>query len=399
MTDYDDILRAAGSVSKAAEAVGISRHAFARRLKGIMPVDAEKLSAERGAMGFAPVMPGYAVKSVASKVGDAWVKQTKAAGEVFEAPDGHEIKGVSALLDSQGRIVNQWIKTREGDASTLLIDSIKGAFDDYKGRAAFVAPPAAANDNLLTCYAIGDHHLGLLAWKPESGESYDLKIGEALLLEKMRALVDCVPPAHTAIVLNLGDFFHADNNENRTLRSGNALDVDGRYAKVLRVGVALTIACVDMALEKHKRVIYRALAGNHDPHTSLALAVSLSMFYHANPRVEIDCDPSKFFMFQHGETLISATHGDMLKPDGAAGFVASRWPKIWGATTHRYMHFGHVHHKATGGNPSGLKWESFETLTGKDSWHAGMGYQSGRSMTAITYHDKSGELLRNVVSV
>jgi hypothetical protein len=34
------------------------------------------------------------------------------------------------------------------------------------------------------------------------------------------------------VILNLGDFFHADNELNRTQVSGNALDVDTRYAKV-----------------------------------------------------------------------------------------------------------------------------------------------------------------------
>jgi len=393
------MLAANGTITKAAESLGISRHAFARRLRGVMPSDPVKLAAEKGAMGFAPVLPGFSIKSTAAKVGDAWVKQTKEHGETFETPEGHEIKAVSALVDAEGRIIHQWVKTCEGDNSSLLVDAIKGAFDEYKGRAEFVSPPSDGNANLLTAYVIGDHHLGLLAWGPETGESSDLKIGERLLLDKMRALVDCTPAADTALVMNLGDFFHADDDQNRTAKSGHALDVDGRYAKVLRVGVALTIACIDMALEKHARVIYRALSGNHDPHTSLALTVALSMFYNSNPRVEIDCDPSKHFVHRHGETLIFASHGDALRPERVAGFVASRWPKLWGATTHRVAMFGHVHHSAKGGEADGMTWETFQTLSAKDAWHAGQGYSSGRSMSAITYHSASGELLRNRVSV
>ena len=46
-------------------------------------------------MGTEPVLPGFQIKSVASKQGDAWVKQTAEHGEVFETPAGHAVKGVS----------------------------------------------------------------------------------------------------------------------------------------------------------------------------------------------------------------------------------------------------------------------------------------------------------------
>jgi hypothetical protein len=32
-------------------------------------------------------------------------------------------------------------------------------------------------------------------------------------------------------------------------------------------------------------------------------------FFHNEPRVDIDCSPSRFFHYQHGTTMISATHG------------------------------------------------------------------------------------------
>jgi hypothetical protein len=123
------------------------------------------------------------------------------------------------------------------------------------------------------------------------------------------------------------------------------------------------------------------------------------MFFDGNPRVEIDDDPSKFFCHQFGRTLITATHGDMLKPARMPGYVASRWPDEWGATRHRYAYFGHVHHSSRGGEEDGLIWETFQTLAAKDAWHAGEGYQSGRSMTAITHHKETGELTRNRVTV
>ncbi len=127
--------------------------------------------------------------------------------------------------------------------------------------------------------------------------------------------------------------------------------------------------------------------------------LSLQAWFRDEPRVEIEFNPSKFFVHKHGKTLLAATHGDMVKPTEMVGFVAGKWPDLWGASRKRYAHFGHVHHSARGGEANGLTWESFQTLAAKDAWHAGEGYLSDRSMTAITYHDVTGEFSRNRVSV
>lgn len=391
MNDFANQVRELGGQYKAAAALGISRPAVQRRLR-------RERKAERGELGFAPVLPGFAIKSTAGKVGDIWVKQTKAHGEVFAMPEGQQLKELSALVDESDRVVLKWVKTKESQAP-IATEAIKAAFAEYTGRAEIVAEPVYCDAELATAYMLADHHLGLLAWKPESGASYDLKIASELLISKMRALVRAAPSSALAVILNLGDFTHADNSSNTTGRSGNALDVDGRYAKILSVGVKLLITVIEEALTKHARVIYRGLPGNHDPHTALALTLALSMFFEGNTRVEIDCDPSKFFCYQHGKTLLTATHGDMLKPQGMALYAAERWPDAWGATRSRYGHFGHVHHSAKGGREGGLQWESWETLTAKDAWHAGEGYQSPRSFSAVTYHNETGEFMRNRVSV
>ena len=216
----------------------------------------------------------------------------------------------------------------------------------------------------------------------------------------MGDLVAMAPPADQGIVLNLGDFFHADNSSNRTERSGNSLDVDTRYAKVLGLGVKLNIRCIELALQRHQRVVARMLGGNHDPHSSYALAIALSCFFDGNPRVTIDCDPSKFFKWTFGKVMVLGTHGDTVKPEQVPGVMASRWPKDWGQTIYRYAYLGHLHHRAKGGGEdSGVVWEVFQTLAAKDAWHAAGKYTSGRSVTAITHHSESGERFRHLVSL
>jgi hypothetical protein len=204
----------------------------------------------------------------------------------------------------------------------------------------------------------------------------------------------------TGVILNLGDFFHSDNDSNRTPKSGNILDVDGRYAKILRVGVDLIIHCVQLGLQKHEEILLRCLPGNHDPYACLALTVALAAFFHNNPRVKVDDDASAFFKYKFGKVLVTACHGDLIKHGDMPGFVAATWPQDWGATEFRYCYLGHVHHRSIGGGErAGMQWETFQVLAPKDVWHKNSGYVSGRSMSAITHHKNHGEVMRHTVSV
>jgi hypothetical protein len=350
-------------------------------------------------------IPGFAVKTFSQSYGPdgeykgEWVKHGAEPGEPFKVPEGHAIKGVSALVDADGRVQAQWVKTKS-ESSDFVIDALKTAFDDYKGRAELTPAPTHTEADLLTVYPLGDYHLGMYAWASETGEDWDLSIAERTLRGTMSDLVASAPAAETGLVLSLGDFFHMDDSNNRTPASGHALDVDTRRAKVLQVGVKLLIDCVEMALAKHRKVIVRCMAGNHDPATTPALNIALWAFFHNNERVEVDCSPSKFFYHQFGRVMIASTHGDQCKMGDLPGVMAANQPEMWGASRFRYGYTGHVHHKAQVCKEiNGVICESFQVLPPADAWHAGMGYGAGRSMMAITHHREFGEKLRNVVSI
>lgn len=360
--------------------------------------DRLKIAAKRGMLGPVQTLPGFAIRSISTKEGDSWVRQAQEPGEEFAVPDGHIVKGVSALLDADGRTVQQWVKTREGNAP-LLTDAIKAAFEAYEP-APLVPAPEYTNGDLLTVYPIADLHLGMFSWAKETGADYDLKIAAELLRSSMNSLVARSANSKDAIVLDLGDYFHSDNSRNQTARSGNALDVDTRYAKVIQLGFELVIQCIELALQKHDFVEYRKTPGNHDDETSLMLAVAVAAHFRTNDRVLVDTSPSRFYMRQHGACMIAATHGDMLKMGDMAGFVAANWPEAWGKTRFRYGYTGHIHNEKTlaVNTLRGLRAESFNTLAAKDAWHAGEGYQSPRNMVSITLHKERGEVDRFTVA-
>jgi hypothetical protein len=366
------------------------------------------LAAKAGVYGFDPVLPGFEISKVTTVLDEngsterSFISQRpERPREPYEVFPGQVIDRVSAYLDADKNWQGGWIKTKK-DAPDFLasIEALKETFAEYAGLSALPPEPSEVVDS-LTNYVIGDHHLGMYAWKAETGEDYDLQIGENILMDAMTKLVQRSPNSDTAMVISMGDFFHTDSSNNQTSRSHNALDVDTRRAKVFKIGVNLMVKCIELALQKHKKVIVRTLPGNHDAETTPTLAIALWAFFQNNDRVEVDINPSNFFFYQFGKTMIAGTHGDQAKLQDMPLIMASRQAKMWGETVFRYAYGGHVHHKSriTQKELGGVIAETFQILAPADSWHSNMGYGAGRSMTSITYTREGGEESRQIVNI
>ncbi len=317
-----------------------------------------------------------------------------------DAPPGYRLKGVSTMRDAQGNKILEWVKTtKETESAQAIFENFKAAVaeDPPPVRAKIKAPSEPCID-LLTIYPMGDPHLGMLAWRAETGSDFDIKIAERNLCAAVDQLVGLAPASKQALIINLGDFFHADNSTARTPASGHALDVDSRWAKVLRVGIRTMAYCIDAALAKHESVRVICEIGNHDPHTAIMLAICLDHHYKNNPRVQIDTSPNPFHWLEFGRCLIGVTHGHNTKPDRLPGIMAHDQAEAWGRTTWRYWYTGHVHHESVKEYP-GCKVETFNTLAPRDAWHNAQGYRADRSMVLDVLHRDRGRIKRHVVGI
>ena len=312
------------------------------------------------------------------------------------APEGFGIKGTSTLYDGKGNVAARWVKTKREDviAETLIREFIEDLAHGITGTSRLVPAPVHSYKDLLAVYPMGDPHFGLYAWAEECGETFNLQIAEETLCGAIDRLVECTAPAETAIILNLGDFFHSDNESNRTARSGNALDVDGRYSQIMKIGLRAMIYSVERTLQKHQKVIVRNVKGNHDTHSSFALSLALDAYFSNNDRVHVELNANDFWYYRWGKVLIGATHGDKAKPNDLPGIMSVDRAKDWGETTHRYWYHGHIHHKSVK-EGMGATVESFNTLAARDAWHSGEGYRAGRDMLSILLHCEHGEVERH----
>ena len=328
------------------------------------------------------------------------VSAGRSPDEVTHVPDPSKIARTSTLFGADGEVRAQWVieKPEDADRKAALEAWLETALEPLPPRPR-IAPPVTHADHLMTTYPIGDHHLGMLAWKYEVGASNDIEIAEGLLSGAMRYLVNAAPDSDTALVAVLGDFFHYDSFDSVTPTNRNLLDADGRAPKMFSAGMRLCEYIIGLAAEKHNRVRVIFELGNHDPFSSMVIARIMDRLYRDNPRISVDINPSHFHFFEWGSNLIGTHHGHgrAAKPAQLPQIMASDQREAWGRTKHHYWYTGHIHNQTVFEFP-GCVVESFPILPPGDAYAHNEGYRSRRLMRAIIYHREHGEVGRVAVN-
>jgi hypothetical protein len=323
----------------------------------------------------------------------------KSVGYNSKVPDGFKLKGRSIMKDARGNMILQWEKSTIDEQRQL--EMIKEMCISFTQEIPKVLPETLyeefrINENLMAVYPLGDPHIGMLAWADESGENWDLKIAEQVFCEIFDRVVKTAPDCDTAVILNLGDYF--DNMEGTTSRSGNRLDVDGRYAKMVRVGVKIIRQMITTCLQKHRTCKIINVKGNHDDIGAIFLTIALKHIYENEPRVEIDESPSAFHYVKFGKVLLGAHHGHTCKMDKLPGVMAADKSEDWGQTKFRYWMTGHIHHDSKQEHP-GCMVESFRTLAAKDAYASFGGWRAGQDTKCIVFHKDFGEVERHTINI
>lgn len=297
-----------------------------------------------------------------------------------------------------------WLKNKDGDSiyvhlgkaeaaeEASVLERIREAMQGIP-LAPLVLRPACADEDLLTVYPLADAHVGMMAWGRETGEDYDTNLATARITDWIGRCVAASPASGTALILDVGDLMHADDQTNQTPASKHNLDVDTRYYRTIEVTIAALAASVQMALQKHAKVIVRILPGNHNPHSYMAIMFALAERYREEPRVTIQKVPGEFFMMEFGKVMITAHHGDKAKADRLVHFIADQYAEAWGRTKHRYLFTGHLHHHKSQ-DIGGVTWEQLRAVTARDAYAVSHAYTARAQLQAITLHRDRGEVQR-----
>lgn len=359
-----------GSHTKAAAKLGVSRRAVDRGIKLV--------EAKAAAVGVAPHRD-----------------LTRQTAEGFEA------KRISTAYKDDGSVALQWViqEPLKRDMRAKIEALLDGLVDDITGLKKPQKPPKEVDSDYCAMYLIGDHHFGMLADSDTKldDDDWDVKIATKILGNAVDRLAKRVGNAHTGVLVNVGDFFHADSSANTTT-AGTPVDVDTRIGKTFKLAGRLFQLLIDKMLETHKEVVVINVRGNHDSDMACHLSSCLELLYDKEPRVDVLKNYSKFLHWEWENNLFVYHHGDRVKHEQILQAVITNLDEEWSRCKHRYCHLGHIHHQMSK-EIGTMLFEHFSSMTSTDQWHSDSGYGANRSMTAIVYHKQYGEDSRVKINV
>lgn len=315
-------------------------------------------------------------------------------GELPATPPDFAISKQSRFTDAQGKVRGMWTGYSKPLATQWeqMQTAVKAFADGFEGRhqpEPMSLQKTVRDPALLNVFPLGDPHIGMLAWAPESGSNFDLKLASEGLRRVVNALVQRAPFASEAMLVNVGDFFHADDDTQLTPASGHKLDVEGRASKVFQVGCELMVWMVTELLRKHETVGVWNAPGNHDPLVSRFLGAWLQAWFRNEPRVKIHPNLNPFQYYRFGKNLFGITHGDGCQLSALPEIMACDAREDWGQTTHHEWLTGHVHHDQIKDFRDCVV-GTYRTLAARDYWHNSKGYRAKRSLQVKTYHKELG---------
>ena len=335
---------------------------------------------------------------IAGREADASLWERPAPDPII--PDGHHLEKATITVDAAGNFVGAWWKTATGKQNvlTMIEESVRRAMQDSP-QIPIAKPPKTVDKDLIPWFQIGDAHLGMLAHEAETGANFDLGIAQRELCAAMAKLVDDAPACERCVINDLGDATHYENMAGVTEASGNPMDIDGRFPKMIDIYTATMRFLVDRALSKFKYVDVIINQGNHSRTNDIWAARYIRDLYEHTKRVHVLNNASVFIPYRMGNTFVLTHHGDKTRGTKLMDVMANDYRQDWGETQFHYIDTGHLHHSEVRKENGGARWEQWNTLAAKDKWHHEGGWRGEQSMTRVDRHKVYGETTRQTLSI
>lgn len=313
-------------------------------------------------------------------------------------PEGFKMGKVTIQRNAAGDIERTWERMCEDQEKQLI--AMQAAIEAMGEEIPRAVPSpffGAVDSELLNCFVITDYHMGMLSWHEETQVDWDLRKAEDLIVRWFAQAIQQAPEAETGLFAQISDFLHFDGMEALTPASKHLLDVDTRFAKVVRSAIRVLRQIIDMLLAKHKQVHVIMADANHDPVSQIWLREWFAVLYENEPRITVDRSPSPYNAYEFGKTALFFHHGHKRKVANVSEVFAAQFREMFGRTKHAYAHLGHLHHVDVKENNLMIV-EQHRTLAPADAYAARGGWLTGRDAKVITYHKQFGEVGRITVS-
>lgn len=298
--------------------------------------------------------------------------------------------------------VKVWLKAKKGwnptEFKAILVNDLKAQAPAYPARIRTQA--LEVKQPILAELSIFDAHFGKLAWAPETGQDYDVKICRTRYLTAARDLLYRAAKEHPERILFVvgNDFFHVDHKGLTT--NGTPQDCDGRWQKAFRVGKEVTITVAEEAAAIAP-VDILIVPGNHDREKAFCLGEVLAARFHKSQEISVLNDPDLYSYYRYGKVLLGFVHGDnhmaQAKRNLLPQTMAMDRPLDWSQTTWREWHLGHMHSETedvwqfrSSEHVKGVAVRILPSLSSTDAWHREQGYASVIAAECHLYHKELG---------
>jgi len=290
-------------------------------------------------------------------------------------------------------------------------EAIEQAIEDMKAHSPGYAPAFPHNrittdQSVLYELALMDPHLGMKAWKPETGGgSWDLKLATEAYVKTARQLLALAwnHSVERILIVMGNDTLHVDHLEMGkvgTTTAGTPQDLDTRLPKLFTAARQAIVEVIDEA-RLVAPVDVLVVPGNHDQHSMYRLGEVLAAWYRLDEEVVVLNAPTRRKYYAFGANLFGFTHGQEFKRkrDPLPLIMATEAPKLWGQSSYREIHCGHFHGAAertfmapedTLTEARGVRMRVLPALTPIDAWHAQEGYAHHRAASALVFKRAGG---------
>lgn len=297
--------------------------------------------------------------------------------------------------------VKVWLKAKKGwnpsEFKAILINDLKAQAPSYRPAGGIAPTP---RQPILAELSIFDAHFGKLAWAPETGQDYDVKICRERYLTAARDLLSRAEREKPERILYVvgNDMLHTDHKGLTT--NGTPQDCDGRWQKAFRIACQSTITVAEEA-SSIAPVDILVVPGNHDREKAFCLGEVLEARFHTNQQIAVLNDPDLYSYYRYGKVLLGFVHGDahgsQAKRNQLPQMMAMDRAVDWSQTVWREFHLGHFHSETedvwlhrTVEHVRGVAVRVLPSLSSTDAWHRQQGYASVISAECHLYHKEKG---------
>lgn len=231
---------------------------------------------------------------------------------------------------------------------------------------------------------IADLHCGLLAWRNETNDDYDLHICSERFLSGIDDIIKrCKGKTLKQVYFcTLGDILHIDNDKNETTK-GTYQQADGRLPKIFDFAFDTMHKALQMLRELKVPIKYIYLCGNHDRTTGYFLVKLLEA---KNPDIIFDTRPNPQKAIQFDNVLVGLTHGDMPKYNKGVWLI-NDYRREFGRSDFVEEHSGHIHEEEAK-KYNGIMVRSVLAQCGNSYWEHQQGYRSKRGIMCFVWCEK-----------